>query len=159
MTCDEAKEVAGDAIDQMLSTAASAEFHRHLTLCPPCQRAFELELATRNTIRRSLPRRPTPPLIRHEVLMAVEAEERSFKQSGRLLIRLRGREASVPLTVGVIVALTALLAAAVGVQRMRAHAAVGTVNIVRVAVEDLEKIRSGSLRPSIVATEAEEIDR
>jgi anti-sigma factor RsiW len=159
VTCDEAEALTGEAIDRMLSTAASAEFHRHLTHCAPCRRAFELELVIRNTVRDTLPHRSTPHPVREFILGALIAEEEADARRGQIVFRLWGGEYRLPVAAGAILAAAAMIAVVLGIHRMGRHPESRDLNIVQMAEENLAKIRTGALKPTVMTAEPQEIRR
>jgi hypothetical protein len=156
--CDEAQELAGQAIEGTILPEDRNALFRHLSVCSPCRRAFDLELATKHTVRETIPHAPTPPNIRHAILAVIEAEERvaanrlrAARQRTRLLVR-------TPLVLVGIGMLTFWYAAAVrGPQLIQQREERVEENIIRVAEDNLARVRVGILRPAVVTGEPRDI--
>lgn len=151
MTCQEIDELFGSAIDGVLPKQAEADFRHHVTVCPPCRTAYELESLAKRIVQQKVKRLPTPPQVYEAVVRTLGVEEEAAPQSTRWFDRLVGSRVVVPalLTGAAAIVLLLTLTPAQRADQSTRHTAAN--DIINQSIVNFALVRSGELKPSMVS--------
>lgn len=158
MTCTEAQELAGPALDGQISDADRSAFRNHLHTCALCRRAFELESAMRSFLRDSVSPVETPEAVRRSVVDAVRAEARADRQTHRrdLWSAIFGRVPAPAVGFGLAAILIAFLLFPIGPNDdLIRHAAAN--DIITQTAENFQLIRDGKVKPAVTSCSPEQV--
>lgn len=151
MTCQEIDELFGSAIDGVLPKQAEADFRHHVTVCPPCRTAFELESLAKRIVQQKLKRLPTPPQVYEAVVRTLGVEKEVTPTASRWFDRLFGSRYLVPalLTGATAIVVLLMLTPAQRTDQSTRHTAAN--DIINQSIINFALVRSGELKPSMVS--------
>jgi hypothetical protein len=157
VTCTEAQELAGFALDGGIANADRTAFFEHLKTCIACRRAFELEDAARSVIRHAVSRVTVPDSVRRSIIEAVRAEAVTEAPERRdLWSVIFGRVPAPVVGLGFAAILIALLLIPVGPNDgFIRHAAAN--DIINHAASNFQLIREGKLTPGMTSCSPEQV--
>lgn len=157
MTCVEAQELAGFALDGGITDANRAAFFEHLKVCFACRRAYELEDASRSVIRRTVPRVAVPDSVRRSIIEAVRVEATAEAQERRSIWSvIFGRIPAPIIGLGIAAVLIALLLIPTGPNDdLIRHAAAN--DVINQAALNFQLIRDGKVMPAMTSCLPEQV--
>lgn len=142
----------GEAIDRELPGGKKDRFFAHLNACLPCRNEFELELLAKNVLRKTLSHIPTPSGVSESILDLIRSEAASARNEGSWLSRFFSKRFLAPaLSAGIIVVLLILLFALPRGSGDDPYAHTAQNDIINQSLSNFALVRSGELRPSMVA--------
>jgi len=160
VTCKECQELITPAVDQCLGEQERAEFSRHLELCAPCRREYELERRTKALVQHRAPMVATPVELSRAVRAMVrrEAEAGDDRQES-LWRRLVPRSVARPaLAAAVVLAvLIVLWPSSEETPSPVSEASVAGADIVGQGFANFERLLSGAIRPQLETNEPERV--
>jgi hypothetical protein len=157
MKCTEASNLFGDAIDGTIPQSIRTSLQEHFGVCRPCRRAYELEVITKDVVRRRCLRVTTPP----EILQAVAAKLENPSQPPVLFLEwvqdvftVRRVLPALALSIAVVILLV-FYNSPNAVQESDVHTA--SNDVIFQSLQNFEKLQKGELTPAVHASRAEEV--
>lgn len=157
MTCLEAQEIAGEALDGSLNDAVRAAFFGHLDACHPCRREYKLEEAARAVIRRRVHHVSVPDSVRRSVIAALRDERQTSAGTWTGWWSSLFQRYPVPaLGAGFAVVLIAFLLIPTGPDDgLIRHAAAN--DVINQAASNFVLIRDGKVKPALTSCSPDQI--
>jgi len=157
VTCPEAQELAGSALDGTLTESVRAAFFGHLNACHPCRREYRLEAAARSVIREHVPRVTMPDAVRRSIIAAVRTEsENSAKGQTGFWAALFGRIPAPVYGIAFALILIAFLLIPTGPSDdLIRHAAAN--DVINQATANFALFRDGKVKTALTSCSPEQI--
>ena len=157
VTCAEAQELAGPALDGGITDADRTAFFGHLMACFACRRAYELEDAARSIIRHAVPTVAVPDPVRRSIIEAVRTEATSEGPERRdIWSVIFGRIPAPIVGLGFAAVLIALLLIPTGPNDdLIRHAAAN--DVINQAASNFQLIRDGKIKPAMTSCSPEQV--
>lgn len=153
LTCEQIIDLIGYALDGELPKEHEAEFHRHVTICPPCRAKYELEALAKNIVRSKIKRVPTPPHVYETVVRTLRVEQEVAPSSNPSSWRermLHRRFLFPVLATGAAASLLFLIFTPTDhTDQATRHTAAN--DIINQSIVNFALVRSGELKPSMIS--------
>ncbi len=135
----------------MLPKQAEADFRHHVTVCPPCRTAYELESLAKRIVQQKVKRLPTPPQVYEAVVRTLGVEKEVAPTTSRWFDRLFGSRYLVPalLTGATAIVVLLMFTPAQRTDQSTRHTAAN--DIINQSIINFALVRSGELKPSMVS--------
>jgi anti-sigma factor (TIGR02949 family) len=153
LSCNQITDLIGHALDGELPKEHETEFRHHVTLCPPCRRAYELEALTKKVVRSRIKRIPTPPQVYEAVVRTLRVEE-EVTTSGAApgwWERTFSRRMLVPALVAGVVVVAMLLTLTPAERSELATRHTAPNDIINQSIVNFALVRSGELKPTMIS--------
>jgi hypothetical protein len=151
LACQEIQGLLGDAIDGTLPRQYEAEFRHHVSVCPPCRTAFELESMAKKIVRDKIQRLPTPPHVYEAVVQSLRREHEEASNGGSRIEHVLSRRFLLPAAATGIALVLILLMALPTERSDRETRHTAANDIINQSIVNFALVRSGELKPSMIS--------